>query len=105
MLKPNDCQNMNDIREQIDSIDYEIISLISKRAGYVNKAAQFKTDEASVKAPNRVKSMLEKRKQWAQEKEISPVFIEKMYADMVSYFINKEMHEWKNEQGSICQDV
>jgi len=88
---------MNDIREQIDAIDYEIISLISKRAGYVHKAAEFKTDETSVKAPDRVKKMLEKRKVWAEEKSISPEFIEKMYSDMVGYFINKEMQKWKNK--------
>ena len=97
MLNPNDCQNMNDIREQIDSIDYEIISLISKRAGYVNKAAEFKTDEASVKAPDRVKSMIEKRKQWAKDKEIEPEFIENMFFHMVEYFINKEMKKWEDK--------
>jgi len=97
MLEAKNCQNMDDIRKEIDSIDYEIISLISKRAEYVNKAAQFKTNEASVKAPNRVKSMLAKRKQWAQEKGLNPLFIEKMYSDMVSYFINKEMKEFKDK--------
>jgi len=38
MKLPNDCENIFDIREAIDSIDKEIIDLIGKRAGYVHSA-------------------------------------------------------------------
>jgi len=95
MKKASECQNMDDIRFEIDAIDKELISLISKRAGYVNKAAEFKKSEKDVKAPQRVEKMLAQRKIWAAEKNINPIFIEKIFSDMVSYFINKEMQEWK----------
>jgi len=95
MKKPSECQNMDDIRLEIDNIDKELISLISRRAGYVNKAAEFKKSATDVKAPKRVEKMLLQRKIWAEEKNINPNFIEKLFSDMVSYFINKEMHEWK----------
>jgi len=95
MKKPNECQNMDDIRIEIDRIDKELISLISKRAGYVNRAADFKKSETDVKAPKRVEKMLVQRKTWAEEKNINPNFIEKLFSDMVNYFINKEMQEWK----------
>ncbi len=95
MKKASECQSMNDIRCEIDSIDKELISLISKRAGYVNKAAEFKKSERDVKAPQRVEKMLTQRKIWAEEENINPNFIEKLFSDMVSYFINKEMQEWK----------
>ncbi len=95
MKKTSECQNMDDIRFEIDTIDKELISLISKRAGYVNKAAEFKKSETDVKAPQRVEKMLAQRKIWAEEKNINPSFIEKLFSDMVSYFINKEMQEWK----------
>jgi len=97
MKKASECQNMNDIRFEIDTIDKELISLISKRAGYVNKAAEFKKNETDVKAPQRVSKMLSQRKIWAEEKNINPMFIEKLFSDMVNYFINKEMKEWKTK--------
>ncbi len=95
MKKAIECQNMDDIRFEIDSIDKELISLISKRAGYVTKAAEFKKNETDVKAPQRVEKMLAQRKIWAEEKNINPTFIEKLFSNMISYFINKEMQEWK----------
>jgi len=97
MKKVSECQNMDDIRLEIDTIDKELISLISKRAEYVNKAAEFKKSETDVKAPQRVAKMLSQRKIWAAEKNINPLFIEKLFSDMVSYFINKEMQEWKTK--------
>jgi len=97
VLKANECQNMDDIRGQIDSIDKELISLISKRAQYVNKAAEFKKNETDVKAPKRVELMLKQRKVWAEEENINPNFIEKIFSEMVNFFINKEMQEWKTK--------
>ena len=97
MTKAEDCQNMEDIRAQIDFIDKELISLISKRATYVNKTAQFKKDESDVKAPARVKKMLNQRKIWAIEKNINSEFIHNLFSNMVEFFINKEMQEWNNK--------
>ena len=94
-MEAKDCQNMEDIRAEIDSIDKELISLISKRATYVNKAAQFKKNESDVKAPARVDKMLKERRTWAEDKNINPDFIENLFSNMVDFFINKEMQEWK----------
>ncbi len=94
-MNAKDCQNMEDVRAQIDSIDNELISLISKRATYVNKAAQFKKSELDVKAPLRVENMLKQRRIWAEEKNINPEFIQNLFSNMVEFFINKEMSEWK----------
>jgi len=37
MFKPMDCKNMNDIREAIDSIDENIVKLISKEQSMYKK--------------------------------------------------------------------
>lgn len=72
MKKPDECQNMEEIREAIDKIDRNIISLITERAEYVYAAAKFKMDKTSVKADDRVKAMLQKRAEWAEEKNLNP---------------------------------
>jgi isochorismate pyruvate lyase len=97
MKAPKDCQNIEEIRVGIDAIDYEIVRLLAQRSGYVQYAAKFKTSTASVKAEDRVKSMLNKRREWAAEHHVSPDIIEEIYRTIVNSFINNEMKEWKEK--------
>ena len=97
MKTPDECANMADIRAEIDHIDREVIALIGKRLQYVQAAARFKTSAESVKAPERFNAMLGQRRLWAEEEGLSPDAIEKMYRDLVEYFINEEMAKWKAE--------
>ena len=96
MKKPEDCQNIEDVRKAIDSLDREIVGLIGRRGRYVEAAARFKTGEESVRAPERQRKMLEERRQWAIEESLDPDVIEKLYKDLVSYFVNREMEDWEN---------
>lgn len=98
MKKPDECNSINDIRDAIDEIDKNIISLIASRASYVHEAAKFKTSSKSVRDEDRVQKMLVKRKEWAIEKNIKPEFIEKLFQSIVNYFINEEMVKWKNSK-------
>lgn len=91
------CENMEEIREEIDQLDKQVISLIGQRFKYVQAAAKFKKDETSVKAPERFKSMLEKRREWAIKEGLSPDAVEKMFRDLVNYFISEELKAWKKE--------
>lgn len=103
MKTPDECANMEDIRVEIDRIDQEAIALIGKRLQYVLAAARFKTSAegakgTSVRDMERVKSMLEQRRRWAEAEGLSPDAIEKFYGDLVEYFINEEMAKWKAEK-------
>ncbi|AOM78696.1 isochorismate lyase [Pedobacter steynii] len=95
MKKASACENMEEIRKEIDDLDRQVIGLIGQRYKYVQAAAKFKKDESSVKAPERFKSMLEKRREWAVIEGLSPDAIEKMYRDLVNYFITEELKTWK----------
>ena len=46
--------SITDVRNHIDQIDSELVKLIAQRAQCVKAAAAFKTDQASVRAPDRV---------------------------------------------------
>ncbi|MGB3634359.1 MAG: chorismate mutase [Rubrobacteraceae bacterium] len=83
------------MRQAIDSLDRKIVGLIGKRSRYVEAAARFKTGEESVRAPERQKKMLEKRRRWAEEENLDTDLIEGLYEDLVSYFVNREMEDWK----------
>lgn len=96
MKLPNECQTLSEIRDEIDRIDREIITALSKRFGYVKAAAKFKTDKTSVKASERFESMIQQRRSWAEKAGIDPDVIEKIYRDLVNYFIDEELKHWRN---------
>lgn len=98
MKKPEECETINDIRENIDIIDKKIITLLSKRADYVHNAIKFKSSISTVKAGDRVKSMLLKRREWAIENQLNEDFIESLFQNIVDFFINEEMNKWKEKQ-------
>lgn len=87
---------MTDIRLEIDQLDRQVIALLGQRFTYVKAAAKFKTDTASVKAPERFQSMLQQRRAWAEAEGLNPDAIEKMYTDLVNYFIDAEMKDWQS---------
>ena len=93
-VEPDDCSGMEDIRFEIDTIDRDIIILLGKRFKYVKAATKFKRSEEAVRATDRFKAMLEERRSWAAAEGLSADAIEKMYRDLVNYFINEEMTAW-----------
>lgn len=95
MKAPNECLNMQEIRLEIDRIDRKIIAAFGERFEYVKAASKFKTSETSVKAPERFKSMLQQRRIWAEEEGLNPDVIEKLYQDLVNYFIQEELKHWQ----------
>ena len=89
MRQPNECKNMEDVRNEIDNIDLQIIRMISKRGEDVHVASKFKKSQIEVRAENRVKSMLRKRRDWAE--------VKKLFSSLVDYFTAKEMNYWKED--------
>lgn len=92
MRKPEDCQNIEEVRFEIDIIDEEIISLISKRFGFVKEVVKYKTPtKDSIIAQERYDAVLVKRREMAIEKGLNPDVIEQMYKLMMNYFIGEEL--------------
>lgn len=92
------CANMAEIRHEIDALDQEVIRLLGLRFGYVKAAAPFKSTPDEVQAQARFNSMLAQRRQWAQACGLDGAVIEKMYRDLVSWFIAQEMAHWSEQQ-------
>jgi isochorismate pyruvate lyase len=96
-LSPAECTSMHDIRQEIDELDKQIIALLSQRQDYVHAAVKYKTSPDAVKARERFDSMLQTRRQWAQQQGLSSDMVEKLYRDLVNYFINLEMQQWEKQ--------
>ena len=98
MKTPEQCESMADIRAEIDRLDRQVVALLGQRFSYVKAASKFKTSETTVRAPERFQSMLQQRRTWAEEEELNPDAIEKMYQDLVNHFIDEEMKHWKKSR-------
>lgn len=97
MKAAEECADMQDIRIEIDRIDHGIITAFGQRFEYVKAAAKFKTNEISVKAPERFNAMLQQRRLWAEAVGLNPDVIENLYRDLVSYFIDEELKNWRSK--------
>jgi isochorismate pyruvate lyase len=97
MKAPDECSDIQEVREEIDIIDREVIEALSKRFQYVVAAARLKTSEASVKAPDRFNAMLQQRREWAKEAGLNPDVVEKLYRDLVNQFSDEELKEFKSQ--------
>jgi chorismate mutase-like protein len=100
--RSEECGSIDDIRTEINRIDRHIVTLIGERAGYVQAAAKFKTSATDVGAAERFEAMLYQRRAWAEERDLDPDMIEKLYRDMVNHFIQQEMAHWKQEQQEMA---
>jgi isochorismate pyruvate lyase len=90
-----DCKNISEIQAEIDRLDSEVISLLGQRFAFVEAASRFKTDETSVRAPERFRTMLEQRRTWASKEGLNADAIEKMFRDLVHHFIEEELKYWQ----------
>lgn len=96
--KATQCTSMPEIRTEIDRIDHEVISLLGERYEFVKAASQFKKSPDQVKAQSRFHAMLKERRAWAEEQGLSSDLIEKIYRDLVTWFISEEMKHWEETQ-------
>lgn len=92
------CNSLDEVRKNIDRIDNEIIKLIAERGRYVFQASSFKKSEEGVKAPNRVEAVISKVRSKAEEYGANPDMVEKLYREMITYFINMELEEFNSKK-------
>ena len=91
MKNPENCKSIEEIREAIDGIDYQIMKLFSQRYDFVKEIVKFKTDEASVIAESRQKEVIEKRREWAVELGLNPDLFEDIFWTLMRYNVTKEL--------------
>lgn len=86
--------NLDEIRQHIDSIDNDIINLLSKRAGLVSASGKFKKDKNGVKDPMRVEQVIEKVRAKASAAGLDPAIAEEIYRTIIGCFVRREMKEF-----------
>lgn len=85
--------SLADVRARIDGIDGELVRLLAERQALVRAAAAFKTDERSVRAPDRVEQVVALARSRAAEAGLSPDVAEPVWRAMIGAFIDLELGE------------
>jgi len=96
------CNNLGEIRDEIDRLDDAIVALMAERAMYVKDAARFKRDAYQVSAPARQAEVYAKVRALADRHnrgfENLPDVVETAYRAMVAAFIANEQSYFLNTQ-------
>ena len=92
------CENMEEIRFAIDSLDHQIVKLIAKRTQYVENAAKFKVDKTAVRDEKRVGEVIASKKELARENGVSAELIGNIYKVMIDHFVSEELKVWDNSK-------
>ena len=88
---PGECTNINEVRNEIDNIDFDLIKLLSNRFGHVREVVKYKENtNDGIEASDRRAAGIASRRKWAEEAGINPDVIENIYNTLIDYFITEE---------------
>jgi isochorismate pyruvate lyase len=97
MKLPHECQNIEEIRREIDDLDHQIIRLIGKRISYIKAIIRYKNNADDVKVKERYAAVLTERRSFAENLELDPDVIENIYQVMMDYSIKIQLALLKNK--------
>jgi isochorismate pyruvate lyase len=86
------CTSLEQVRENIDRLDRQIVTLLAERGSFVSQAARFKKDSDGVKAPQRVEQVIAKVRDLSTV-GANPDVTEHVYRAMIAAFIQQELAE------------
>lgn len=80
-----------ELRHRIDVLDEQLIGVLAERVGVVREVARYKTDEASVRAPDRVEQVVARVRALAEGQGLPPELVEKLYRLLIAELTELEL--------------
>lgn len=78
-------------RANIDSLDRDLVQLLSNREQLIRQAGRLKSNAGAVRAPDRVEAVIARVRSAAEELGASPIVVERTYRAMISAFVELEL--------------
>ncbi len=97
MKMPHECQNIEEIRWEIDEIDHDILRLIGKRFSYIKAIINYKNNPDEVKAAERHLQVITERRSFAESLDLDPDVIENVFQVLLDYSIKIQLTLLKNK--------
>ena len=89
--EPSECQSIKEIRDAIDKLDEQIISLFAERNRYVEEIVRFKTDKKGIIAPERKNRVINNAGELAQQKGLNGELFKEIYTLLIQKNIEHEL--------------
>ncbi len=92
------CASLEEVRAEIDKIDFNLVELIAQRSHLIRQAAGFKNSIDEVKAKDRIDFILQRVRHHAIELGISPNTISDLFTIMIDEMVETEISEFRNKE-------
>lgn len=97
-MTTNECSSLEEIRENIDRLDRDIVSLLVKRGNYVIQAAKFKKNITKVEDQTRINNIITKVMDYSKEMNFDSSVIEQIYRFLIQVYIQLEKDAFMNSR-------
>ena len=89
-----DCKTMAEVREGVDALDRELVSLLVKRQAYMSAAGRIKNDRDAVYDADRIEDVVSKVLAEARKQGLSEDIAEQVWRKLIERCIAFEFGEW-----------
>lgn len=94
MLEPKECPDMPTLRSQIDALDRDLVGLLKRRAGYIDRAIEIKTGNGlPARIPDRVEQVVSFVRQEAASQDLDSDLVETLWRQLIDWSIDREARQ------------
>ena len=91
LTKPDDCKSMEELRHQIDKLDFKIVELLAIRSQFIDRATDLKSiNGMPARIPDRIESVVSNAREAAQELDLDSDLVEKIWRILIEWSIQRE---------------
>ena len=91
---PNDCQSMEEVRQGVDALDRQLVTLLAERQAYMDAAARIKPDRSHVRDVARIEDVVTKVLNEAAAAGLSPAIAGPVWRLLIDRCIAYEFSVW-----------
>lgn len=93
-IKANHCENMTEVRANVDRIDRLLVTLMAERLNYIEQAARIKPSRDAVRDEDRIEDVIAKVRAQCDIDGFDKDMAERMWRAMMEDFIAHEFVKW-----------
>ena len=95
-MEAKTCNTLEEVREEIDTVDAVIVELLAKRNAYIKQLAYFKNDISEIKDEKRINDVLSRARHNALAQGLSPALVSEIFSLMIEEMVETEVAEYRN---------
>ena len=93
-MPPESCTTMEELRDAIDALDVELVTLLARRQAYIERAAALKQDRGTVRDEARIEDVVGKVLAAAKQAGLSPAIAEAVWRVLIERSIQHEFQKF-----------